>query len=74
MPIVPGGVLDDRIRWGLSHPLAGGVWALHLKNSQIRQDLIHLYGWEIDPARACESISGADGVDIEACPLRQSAA
>jgi len=74
MPIVPGGVLDDRIRWGLSHPLAGGVWALHLKNSQIRQDLIHRYGWEIDPARACESISGADGADIEACPLRQSAA
>jgi hypothetical protein len=74
MPIVAGGVLDDRIRWGLSHPLAGGVWTLHLKNSQIRHDLIHRYGWEIDPARACESIPGADGVDIEACPLHEKRA
>jgi hypothetical protein len=73
MPIVAGGVLDKRVRVGLSQPLAGGVWALHLKNSQIRHDLIHSYGWEIDPARACESISGADGIDIEACPLRQRA-
>ncbi len=73
MPIVPGGVLDDRIRSGLRRPLPGGVWALHVKNSQIRRDLIQPYGWEIDPARSCESISGADGLDIEACPLRQSA-
>jgi hypothetical protein len=71
MPIVPGGVLDDRIRWGLRHPLVGGVWALYL--SQVRHDLIHQYGWEIDPERACETILGADGVDIKACPLRQTA-
>jgi hypothetical protein len=71
MPIVPGGVLDDRIRWGLRHPLVGGVWALYL--SQVRHDLIHPYGWEIDPERACEAVLGADGVDIKACPLRQIA-
>ena len=28
MPIAPGGLLDRRIRWGVAHPLAGGVRAL----------------------------------------------
>ncbi|HKU07568.1 MAG TPA: hypothetical protein VJR30_15975 [Bradyrhizobium sp.] len=73
MPIVPGGALDERIRRGLSNPLAGGVWALHLKGSQLRHDLINPYGWEIDPSRSCEFISGADHLDIEACPLQRAA-
>jgi hypothetical protein len=69
MPIAPGGSLDQRIRWGLAHPLAGGVWALHLRGSQPRQELLVTYGLEIDASRACEMIPGADRVDIEACPV-----
>jgi hypothetical protein len=69
MPIVPGGSLDRRIRWGLAHPLAGGVWALHLRGSAPRQDLLDTYGLKFDASRGCEFIPGADDVDIEACPL-----
>jgi hypothetical protein len=68
MPIVPGGSLDRRIRWGLAHPLAGGVWALHLEGSPLRLGLLDAYDLVLDPSRACERISGADG-DIEACHL-----
>jgi hypothetical protein len=69
MPIVPGGSLDRRIRWGLAHPLPGGVWALYLQASGPRTDLLDAYDLEIDLTHACERIAGADGVDIEACPL-----
>ncbi|WP_407176825.1 glycosyltransferase 87 family protein [Bradyrhizobium sp. STM 3562] len=69
MPIVPDGSLDHRIRAGLAHPLPGGAWALHLKGSPARVDLLDPYDLQIDAARTCESIPGADGVDIEACPL-----
>lgn len=69
MPVAPGGSLDRRIRWGLAHPLAGGVWALHLRGSPPRQNLLDVYGLEFDATRACELIPGADAVDIEACPL-----
>jgi hypothetical protein len=68
MPIVPGGSLDHRIRWGLAHPLAGGVWTLHHEGSPLRLDLLDPYGLMLDPSRGCERISGADG-DIEACHL-----
>jgi len=75
MPIVPGGSLDHRIRWGLAHPLAGGVWALHLhgrpplQDRPPRVDLLDAYGLVLDESRACERFPGADGVDVEACHL-----
>jgi hypothetical protein len=69
LPIAPGGLLDGRIRAGLAHPLPGGVWAMHLRGSTPRQDLLDQYGLRFDPSRPCETIQGADEVDIEACPL-----
>lgn len=68
MPVVPGGIFDQRIRWGLAHPLPGGVWALYLKGSPPREDLLTIYGLALDTSRACEEIPGAD-LDIEACPV-----
>ncbi|WP_291576914.1 glycosyltransferase family 87 protein [Bradyrhizobium sp.] len=72
MPIVPGGLLDRRVRDGLAHPRPGGVWALHLRGSAPRQCLLDEYGWRFDTSRSCAIIPGADGVDIEACPLQPS--
>ena len=69
MPIAPDGLLDQRIRWGLAHPLAGGVWALYLQGSLPRTDLLGAYGLELDASRGCDRIPGADNVDIKACPL-----
>jgi hypothetical protein len=75
MPIVPGGSLDHRIRWGLAHPLAGGVWALHLRgrlplrDGPPRVELLDAYGLMLDESRACERFAGADGLDVEACHL-----
>jgi hypothetical protein len=75
MPIVPGGSLDHRIRWGLAHPLAGGVWALHLQgrpplqDRPPRVDLLDAYGLMLDESRSCERFPGADGLDVEACHL-----
>jgi hypothetical protein len=73
LPIAPGGSLDYRIRAGLAHPPPGGVWTLHLRSDQSRQCLLDGYGWEVNASRTCSIISGADGVDIKACPLRPSA-
>jgi hypothetical protein len=69
VPIAPGGSLDHRIRWGLAHPLPGGVWALHLQGSPPRVGLLDDYGLMLDASRPCERIPGADGLDIEACHL-----
>lgn len=69
MPIAPGGSLDRRVRWGLDHPLEGGVWALHFRGSAPRRELLDAYGLKFDASRPCELIPGADDVDIEACPL-----
>lgn len=69
MPIAPDGLLDQRIRWGLAHPLSGGVWALYLQGSLPRTDLLDAYGLELDASRGCDRIPGADNVDIKACPL-----
>jgi len=69
MPIVPDGLLDHRIRWGLDHPLAGGVWALYLHGNPPREDLLATYDLKLDPSRPCELIAGADRQDIAACPL-----
>jgi Glycosyltransferase family 87 len=71
MPIAPGGLLDHRIRWGLTHPLAGGVRALYLQGSTPRMELLGAYGLEFDASRECDHIPGADKVNIEACPLIQ---
>jgi len=69
MPITPGGILDGRIRWGLAHELQGGAWALHLRGSPLRQELLAPYDLTLDVSRPCEQIPGADGIDIEACRL-----
>jgi hypothetical protein len=72
MPIAPGESLDHRIRADLASPPSGGVWTLHLRNRPPRQDLLNEYGWQIDASRSCAIIPGADGLDIEACPLQPS--
>jgi hypothetical protein len=69
LPIAPAGSLDRRIRSGLANPLPGGVWALHLRGSPPRQNLLDDYSLQLDPSRSCETIRGANDVDIEACPL-----
>ena len=69
LPIAPGGSLDRRIRSGLADPLPGGIWALHLRGSPARQGLLGDYGLQFDTSRGCETIPGADGPDIEACPV-----
>jgi hypothetical protein len=69
MPITPGGILDGRVRWGLAHELQGGVWALHLRDTPLRQELLAPYDLTLDASRPCELIPGADGIDIEACRL-----
>jgi hypothetical protein len=69
LPIVLGGSLDQRIRWGLAHPLAGGVWALYLQGTTPREDLLAPYGLRLDSSRPCERIPGADKMDVAACPL-----
>src|SRR5207302_2302152 len=69
MPIAPGGSLDRRVRSGLANPPPGGIWALHLRGSPPRQYLLDDYGLQFDTSLSCETIRGADDVDIEACPL-----
>ncbi|GLH78774.1 hypothetical protein SSBR45G_36830 [Bradyrhizobium sp. SSBR45G] len=73
VPIVPGGVLDRRVRNGLAEPLPGGVWALYYAESPAdnppRLDVLNDYALAIDGARRCERIPGADGTDILACPV-----
>ncbi|NPU64847.1 DUF2029 domain-containing protein [Bradyrhizobium sp. 83012] len=73
VPIVPGGVLDRRIRSGLSEPLPGGIWALYFANSRAdyppRLELLADYDLRIDESRPCEHVPGVDGTDIMACPV-----
>ncbi len=73
VPIVPGGVLDRRIRKGLADPLPGGVWALYYAQSPAdnppRLALLADYDLKLDGSRRCERIPGADHVAIEACPV-----
>jgi len=47
LPIAAGGSLDRRVRAGLSNPLPGGVWALHLRGSPARQNLLDDYGLQV---------------------------
>jgi hypothetical protein len=69
LPIAPGGVLDRRIRWGLAHPLPGGVRALFFVGTPPRNDLLAAYDLELDGSRNCERIPAADHREISACPL-----
>lgn len=73
VPIVPGGVLDRRVRNGLAEPLPGGVWALYFADSPAdnppRLEMLADYDLRIDDSSACERIPGADGTDIMACPV-----
>lgn len=69
LPLVPRGVLDRRIRWGLAHPLPGGMRALFFVGTQPRNDLLAAYDLEIDGSRNCEHIPAADHREIAACPL-----
>ncbi|WP_315742519.1 MULTISPECIES: glycosyltransferase 87 family protein [unclassified Bradyrhizobium] len=73
LPLVPGGVLDRRVRAGLAEPLPGGTWALYFATSPAdnppRLAALVAYGLERDPGRACERIAAVDGSDIEACPV-----
>jgi hypothetical protein len=78
LPVVPGGVLDRRIRAGLAQPLPGGLWALYfaesLQGNPLRLDLLDAYDLRIDPDRTCLRIPGADHIDVTACPLIPRAA
>ena len=69
LPVVQGGVLDRRIRAGLADPLPGGAWAIRLRGSAPREDLLDQYGIQIDAARSCQSFPGADVDEFEVCPL-----
>jgi glycosyl transferase family 87 len=69
LPIAPGGVLDRRIRFGLAHPLTGGVRALFYVGTPPRNDLLAAYGLELDGSRECERIPAADYREVAACPL-----
>ncbi|WP_316158338.1 MULTISPECIES: glycosyltransferase family 87 protein [unclassified Bradyrhizobium] len=73
VPIVPGGVLDRRVRNGLANPLPGGVWALYFSKSPAdnppRLEVLADYDLQIDASRGCERIPGAAGIAIEACPV-----
>jgi hypothetical protein len=71
LPIMSGGVLDERIRWGLDHPLEGGVRAVFRHGTRPRNDLLAAYDLAIDGSRGCERIPGADDTDIEVCSVIQ---
>jgi len=69
LPIMPGGLFDRRIRAALAAPLAGGIWALHIKGHPPRSDLLQAYGLVIDAERPCIEIDSIIKEPIEACPL-----
>ncbi|WP_299812319.1 glycosyltransferase 87 family protein [Tardiphaga sp.] len=71
LPIMPGGRFDRRIRDGLSHPLPGGVWEIHIKGRPYPVELLAAYGLSVDTTQACVEIEGANmGLVLVACPLR----
>ncbi|WP_404546025.1 glycosyltransferase 87 family protein [Bradyrhizobium sp. USDA 223] len=70
VPIVPGGIFDQRIRAGLKAPLPGGVRELHMRGEPDRSALLGRYELTIDRSRPCVTIEGArPGTVIESCPL-----
>lgn len=72
VPIVPGGIFDQRIRTGLKAPLPGGVRELHMRGEPDRSALLDRYALAIDPTRPCIAIEGArPGTMLESCPLSE---
>lgn len=70
VPIVPGGIFDQRIRAGLKAPLPGGVRELHMRGDPDRSALLNRYALTIDRSRPCVTIEGArPGTILESCPL-----
>jgi hypothetical protein len=75
VPIVPGGIFDQRIRAGLKAPLPGGLRELHMRGEPDRSALLDRYALAIDPSRPCVAIEGArPGTMLESCPLIERAA
>ena len=71
LPILPNGMLDNRIRAGLQDRLPGGIWELHLRGTSVRKQLLDPYSLTIDGSRRCVEIEGADpATAIEACPVK----
>lgn len=70
VPIVPGGIFDQRIRAGLKAPLPGGLRELHMRGEPDRSTLLDRYALAIDSSRPCIAIEGArPGTMLESCPL-----
>lgn len=70
VPIVPGGIFDQRIRAGLKAPLPGGLRELHMRGEPDRSALLDRYALAIDRSRPCVAIEGArPGTMLESCPL-----
>lgn len=70
VPIVPGGIFDQRIRAGMKAPLPGGVRELHMRGEPDRTALLDRYALAIDPSRPCVAIEGArPDTILESCPL-----
>ncbi|MET4258118.1 hypothetical protein ABIC09_003060 [Bradyrhizobium sp. S3.12.5] len=74
VPIVPGGIFDQRIRAGLKAPLPGGLRELHMRGEPDRSALLDRYALAIDASRPCVAIEGArPGTILESCPLIERA-
>lgn len=74
VPIVPGGIFDQRIRAGLKTPLPGGLRELHMRGEPDRSALLDRYALAIDRSRPCVTIEGArPGTILESCPLIERA-
>lgn len=74
VPIVPGGIFDQRIRAGLKDPLPGGLRELHMRGEPDRSALLARYALSIDRSKPCIAIEGArPGTVLESCPLIERA-
>jgi hypothetical protein len=70
LPILRNGEFDRRIRAGLEAPLPGGVWELHLRDKEYRQELLYTYGLQVDGSKSCVEIEGVvPSTALVACPL-----
>ena len=70
VPIVVGGIFDQRIRAGLKAPLPGGVRELHMRGEPDRTALLDRYALAIDRSKPCVAIEGArPGTVLESCAL-----
>ncbi|WP_369721435.1 hypothetical protein AB8Z38_31155 [Bradyrhizobium sp. LLZ17] len=74
VPIVRGGIFDQRIRDGLKTPLPGGLRELHMRGEPDRTALLDRYALAIDRSRPCITIEGArPGTILESCALMERA-